>query len=103
MCLQPSPAYVTLPPNVRPIYGRLAWLDELRLLAILVMVLDHTLLCHVGARAAGAERKRRKDAYSSAALSPPMTTSTTRCSPLGIGVRRELRPSLAARPLQGLG
>ncbi|MDB2348108.1 TraX family protein [Verrucomicrobiales bacterium] len=44
MCLQPSPTYVTLPPNVRPIYGRLAWLDELRLLAILVMVLDHTLL-----------------------------------------------------------
>lgn len=44
MCLQPSPLYVTLPPNVRPIYGRLAWLDELRLLAILVMVLDHTLL-----------------------------------------------------------
>jgi len=44
MCLQPPPQYVTLPPNVRPIYGRLAWLDELRLLAILVMVLDHTLL-----------------------------------------------------------
>jgi hypothetical protein len=28
----------------RPLYGRLDWLDELRLIAILVMILDHALL-----------------------------------------------------------
>jgi hypothetical protein len=31
-------------PRRRPLYGRLDWLDELRLIAILVMILDHALL-----------------------------------------------------------
>lgn len=35
---------VLLPRGVRPIYGRLAWLDSLRFIAIAVMVVDHALL-----------------------------------------------------------
>lgn len=41
MCVTPT----LLPPGVRPLYGRLAWLDSIRFVAIAVMVLDHAMLC----------------------------------------------------------